>query len=225
MDDNAKFECQVSAVNDTEAIRSGEASLDVLVAPEPPVIINGGELRTTEGTKVDLECVSRGGKPAAEITWVDDDGNSKTSGVESSEKEVEGTKLVTVVSKMALTAAKSDHNTTLTCRAEHGADATTRNDSIRLLVEYAPQVELQQRPGEGELHEGDDVTFNCSAHANPSQISFRWFKDGNIVAGNHGTELTLEAIDRQLHQKSVTCEASNDIGTSESSSTIEMTCK
>ena len=48
-------------------IRSENAVLTVTVPPEAPVIINGDAVRTTEDTKIEVECVSRGGKPAAEV--------------------------------------------------------------------------------------------------------------------------------------------------------------
>ena len=47
--------------------RSRDAKLTVHVPPEAPVIINGHELRTTEDRETDIKCVSRGGKPAAEV--------------------------------------------------------------------------------------------------------------------------------------------------------------
>jgi hypothetical protein len=48
--------------------RSRDAKLTVHVPPESPVIINGNELRTTEDRETDIKCVSRGGKPAAEVS-------------------------------------------------------------------------------------------------------------------------------------------------------------
>ena len=36
--------------------------------PENPIIINGDTLRTTEDREVEIQCVSRGGKPAAEVS-------------------------------------------------------------------------------------------------------------------------------------------------------------
>lgn len=48
-------------------IRSRFATLTVLVPPEPPKIIQGDFLVTTEDREIELECVSVGGKPAAEV--------------------------------------------------------------------------------------------------------------------------------------------------------------
>ena len=58
---------QVGAASGALPIRSENAVLTVTVPPEGPVIINGAALRTTEDTRIEVECVSRGGKPAAEV--------------------------------------------------------------------------------------------------------------------------------------------------------------
>ena len=44
------------------------------------------------------------------------------------------------------------------------------------------------------------------------------------MAGNHGTELRLEDVSRDLHGKIVTCEVNNEIGKSEITKTLEITC-
>lgn len=51
------------------AIRSRYARLTVLVAPEPPKIIQGNFLSTTEDSSIKLECISVGGKPPAEVRY------------------------------------------------------------------------------------------------------------------------------------------------------------
>lgn len=48
-------------------IRSRFATLTILVPPEPPKIIQGDFLVTTEDREIELECISVGGKPAAEV--------------------------------------------------------------------------------------------------------------------------------------------------------------
>lgn len=39
----------------------------VLVPPEPPKIVQGDFMVTTEDREIELECVSVGGRPAAEV--------------------------------------------------------------------------------------------------------------------------------------------------------------
>lgn len=48
-------------------IRSRFATLTVLVPPEQPKILQGDFMVTTEDREIELECISVGGKPAAEV--------------------------------------------------------------------------------------------------------------------------------------------------------------
>ncbi len=100
-----------------------------------------------------------------------------------------------------------------------------RSDSILLLVEYAPHVDLT--PSRDPLREGDDAEYACAAHANPppAQDSLRWFLDGNIVAGEHSDKMALRDVDRSLNGKIVTCEVSNRVGKSEVTHTLEILCE
>lgn len=50
-------------------IRSRYARLLILMPPEPPRIIQGPVLQAVEDREVNLECVSVGGKPAAEVQF------------------------------------------------------------------------------------------------------------------------------------------------------------
>ena len=67
LEDDAQFQCQVGAAPGVAPVRSRYATLTVNVPPESPQILNGKVLRTQEDRMVMLECVSRGGKPAAEV--------------------------------------------------------------------------------------------------------------------------------------------------------------
>ncbi len=68
IEDDAKFQCQVGPGKRGEpGIRSKDAFLTVLVPPERPVIEQGNTLTTTEDREIELECVSKNGKPPAEV--------------------------------------------------------------------------------------------------------------------------------------------------------------
>ena len=58
-------------------IRSQNAQLTVYVPPEDPYIVQGELLEVTEDMETRLECVSPGGKPAADVSLYK---NIKTSG-------------------------------------------------------------------------------------------------------------------------------------------------
>lgn len=56
-----------------QAIRSRSAQVTVLVPPENPKIVKDGnmsidEIVATEDREIELECISSGGKPAAEVS-------------------------------------------------------------------------------------------------------------------------------------------------------------
>ena len=71
LDDDARYQCQVSPGSGGQpGIRSKFATLTVLVPPEPPRIVQGDFLVTTEDREIELECVSLAGKPAAEVRTV-----------------------------------------------------------------------------------------------------------------------------------------------------------
>ena len=68
LEDDATFQCQVGAADGISPIRSRDAILTINVPPQPPIIVNGAFLRTTEDREVEIQCESRGGKPAAEVS-------------------------------------------------------------------------------------------------------------------------------------------------------------
>lgn len=63
----ADFTDQNKYISGQPGIRSRFATLTILVPPEPPRILQGDFLVTTEDREIELECVSVGGKPAAEV--------------------------------------------------------------------------------------------------------------------------------------------------------------
>jgi len=220
LEDDAEYQCQVGAAEGVAPIRSQNAILTVTVPPEPPVILNGNQLKTTEDRKVKIKCSSRGGKPAAEITWLDGSGTVISDGIEQETEEIESTKRVTAISTLTLTAAKTDHNSTLTCQAQNSADREPKSTKIHLLVEYAPHVSI--KIDHTPVFERDTVVFTCEAHANPPDMTYRWFVDGDLVPGNHGTEHRIANIDRKFHNKIVKCEVNNVIGKSEETETLDV---
>lgn len=69
LEDDARYQCQVSPGPHGEpGIRSNFATISVLVPPDPPKIVQGDYLVTTEDREIELECVSYGGKPPAEVS-------------------------------------------------------------------------------------------------------------------------------------------------------------
>lgn len=62
------FQCQVTGVGSVEGVRSQSAKLTVYVPPDRPEIQQGPVVTSTAGATVQISCLSRGGKPAAEVS-------------------------------------------------------------------------------------------------------------------------------------------------------------
>uniref|UniRef100_A0A8D9EC13 Irregular chiasm C-roughest protein n=1 Tax=Cacopsylla melanoneura TaxID=428564 RepID=A0A8D9EC13_9HEMI len=223
LDDDAKYQCQVSTgILGEPAIRSRFATLTVLVPPDPPRIVQGDTLYTTEDREIELECVSANGKPPAEMTWIDGSGTVMGNVRITEEPSIDGRR-TTVKSTLVLTPKKEHHNTTFTCQAQNTADRTYKVAKLKLLVRYAPKVQVSVI-GSNRLVEGTDVRLYCKAEANPSQMKYRWFvNDQPVPASSSATELFLTNITRKQHDSIVKCEVHNDVGKSEDSETLDVT--
>lgn len=69
LEDDGKYQCQVSPTDDGQpGLRSRFARLSVLVPPQKPKILQGDFLVTTEDRELTMECISVGGKPAADVS-------------------------------------------------------------------------------------------------------------------------------------------------------------
>jgi hypothetical protein len=70
LEDDAVFQCQVGPgppESGLRELRSADAKLTIEVPTGPPQIVQGDFLQTTEDREITLECISRAGKPAAEV--------------------------------------------------------------------------------------------------------------------------------------------------------------
>ncbi|XP_052899813.1 irregular chiasm C-roughest protein-like [Anopheles moucheti] len=226
LDDDARYQCQVGpGRGGTPGIRSRFAKLTVLVPPEAPKIVQGDFMVTTEDREIELECVSVGGKPAAEITWIDGLGNVLTKGIEYMKEPLRDARRYTAKSILKLTPKKEHHNTTFTCQAQNTADRTYRSVRLKLEVKYAPKVKIAVIGGAlngGRILEGTEVRLSCRADANPPDVTFRWYVGEELSEANHASELLIANISRRYHGTTVRCEVRNAVGKSEESVTLDI---
>ncbi|XP_017018141.1 irregular chiasm C-roughest protein [Drosophila kikkawai] len=226
LDDDAKYQCQVGpGPQGEQGIRSRFAKLTVLVPPEAPKILQGDYLVTTEDREIELECVSVGGKPAAEITWIDGLGNVLTKGIEYVKEPLADSRRITAKSILKLAPKKEHHNTTFTCQAQNTADRTYRSAKLLLEVKYAPKVTVSVVGGAlagGKIPEGAEVILSCQADANPHELSYRWFINDELMTGDFTTKMIIHNVTRQYHEANVKCEVLNAVGKSEESETLDI---
>lgn len=208
-----------------QGLRSRFAKLTVLVPPDNPKITQGNHILTTEDREIELECVSKGGKPPAEITWIDGLGNVIQDGIEYMSQQMENSKLFEARSVLKFTPKKEHHNTTFTCQAQNTADRTYKSAKISLEVKFAPKVTvsvISNTLGNGRIPEGAEVRLQCHADANPSEVYYKWYINDEPIPGDHSTELIIPSINRTFHDSIVKCEVTNVVGKSEDSETLDI---
>lgn len=77
----------------------------------------------------------------------------------------------------------------------------------------------------GRISEGADVTLLCEADANPSEMTYKWYVNNELVEGEPTTELVIRNVTRKLHDAMVKCKVHNSVGESEAFETLEVSCK
>ncbi|XP_059045852.1 irregular chiasm C-roughest protein-like [Achroia grisella] len=225
LEDDALYQCQVSSgPRGEQAIRSRYARLIVLMPPQPPKILQGPILESIEDREVNLECVSVGGKPAAEITWVDNDGGVLTQGVTYTIEPMSDGRRYTARSVLHFRPRRHHHNQTITCQAQNTADRAYRATTIRLQVQYAPKVRMFIKSGaaKGQIQEGDTLVMGCQGSANPNNLTYKWYINNNQIVGTTNNELVLMNISRKHNDATIRCEVYNAVGKSAESKTLEV---
>ncbi|KAG6465138.1 hypothetical protein O3G_MSEX014955, partial [Manduca sexta] len=90
-------------------------------------------------------------------------------------------------------------------------------------VKYAPKVKIYIKSKvNGKIPEGEDVVIACRADANPTNLTFKWSVNDEIINGNT-TELKIYNITRKYHDVIVKCMVYNEVGNSEEQETLEIT--
>ncbi|CAG9572924.1 unnamed protein product [Danaus chrysippus] len=222
LEDDGLYQCQVSSgLNGEPPIRSRYAHLTVLIAPQPPKILQGAFIDATEGEPVDIECVSEGGKPAAEITWVDGNQVVIKDNVRSRIDELPDGQRYKTSSVLRLIPSSFHHEQHITCQAQNTADRAYRMATVLIEVKYAPKINITMSTG--VVSEGGDVRVRCSVDANPPAQLYRWYLNNKLLVGDYNEELVIFNVSRKHNNAVVKCEVSNAAGKSEATITLNVT--
>ncbi|KAF2366926.1 Immunoglobulin-like domain [Trinorchestia longiramus] len=221
LEDDGNFQCQVSASDGVPGIRTKTVQLTVYVPPEPPVI-RPTELDSTAGLLTTIECTSRGGRPPPEILWVDERHPREPLGLGAvtTMELMPDNKRAVVTSKLSFTPRRTHDNATISCLTTHQALTSPLSSSVRLRIRYAPEVQVTVTPE--RLVEGDDAKLTCRALANPPKLAYRWYHNRMVVENQTTSTLMLHKISREMHQDSISCEVSNEVGTSKKTQSLHV---
>ncbi|XP_022247885.1 irregular chiasm C-roughest protein-like isoform X2 [Limulus polyphemus] len=217
LEDDAVFQCQVGASDRVKGIRSRSADFTVY---EPPRIVPNDFLETTAGMTVQLTCESNGGKPPAELAWLDGDGVVVTQGIEFTTQLLGDNKRANAALKWTFKASRKHDGKTCSCRSENPAIKQPMVATIKLTVKYPPEVTLTAN--RKKIMEFDDVQFTCDAVANPGDVTYKWYRNNQLVQQDHATTFRIPKVTRQLNRQTVSCEVGNKIGTTKSTYTLNI---
>lgn len=114
--------------------------------------------------------------------------------------------------KWTFNPTKDDDGKIFTCRSENQALKMPAKAFVKMEVKYQPEVEITL--DKEHVTEGDELSFTCNAVANPAEnLVYKWFKNHEIINGDHGNKLTIKKVTSEWDGVNVTCEVSNMIGT------------
>lgn len=108
----------------------------------------------------------------------------------------------------------------LTCQADHPAFEDQQRfanlfgrqprHKVRLDVQFEPEISLTK--DQVQAHENQPLKFHCQARGRPNVLTYRWYLDDKPVANATGPELQIGRASRQLNQREIRCQVSNEVG-------------
>jgi hypothetical protein len=151
---------------------------------------------------------------------LDSEGNTVTKGISYSTQPLSDGKRSNAVSKWIFVASKEFDGKTLTCRSENPALKQPAKASIRLEVKYAPEVQLKITSAQTIV--GEDIEITCEATGNPNQLLYKWFKNDEIIIGDHDKSLVLQKVTKEMNGQVISCEVSNTVGSGKAKHTLDI---
>ncbi|XP_076366950.1 protein turtle homolog B-like isoform X6 [Tachypleus tridentatus] len=181
--------------------------------------ILGNRKPLSSGDTVELQCVTMGSRPPAEITWWK--GNTE---LRSTKSKSFGNGNYTS-SVLTIKPSSDDNGKFLTCRALNPLMLDSIVEySLRLEVFYPPQLILRlgSKLRHTHLQEGNDVYLECNIRANPWVTEVTWKLEGRDLVTNtsigiivSNQSLVLQKVKRSSRGRYL-CSAKNPQGYGES---------
>ncbi|KAF4092145.1 hypothetical protein AMELA_G00017510 [Ameiurus melas] len=163
------------------------------------------------------QCVSANGRPPATLTWVTNlSGNGKGT-VQMSNSD----NTVTVRSEYLLTPTAADNGKEITCVVSHRTMTKAENFTMKLVVQYPPQVQIVGYDNNWYVGR-TNVVLTCQYQGNPSPPIVNWktssgfMPDSVEVAQN---KLTVRKVDNSVNTTFI-CEVTNCLGTGKDQVTV-----
>ncbi|XP_031784587.1 synaptogenesis protein syg-2 isoform X2 [Nasonia vitripennis] len=208
---HAKFTCQASNNNISLPV-STSVAIEMHLRPLNVSILTSEEAPLSAGRKYEINCMTFGSRPAANLTWYME-GQRLSNYTQTISPDGNMTSSI-----LTLTPSLEDNGKLITCRAENPrVKGAALEDTLKLNVFYVPILKLQlgSNMNPRDIEEGDDVYFDCDVRANPAAYKVVWKHNGNVLQNNakmgmivQQTSLALRKVNRS-QSGNYTCIASN----------------
>ena len=164
-----------------------------------------------KGQEVILQCRSGGGKPPADITWLDDTGAVIEDGVDTKIVQMEDGKTFKSISTLQLTPVS---DTEITCSAQNIVFPSPKTSAILIKHLQKPKVYLDL--GSPEVHVGDSLNITCNTDAYPESVRYRWYVNGQVMGSEKSATMMINNITKTANKVRIKCKAVNRVGWGES---------
>ncbi|KAK3097451.1 hypothetical protein FSP39_009740 [Pinctada imbricata] len=210
LEDDAEYRCQVTPTDDDPTpLLSNKVTLTVRIPPFNPVIIGGPVVAVELGKATNITCLVNGGKPGPTVTWYID--NSRIANNVFTKTTIRPNKTEDVVSSVTMVAKEEDAGKTLECWAINDALKEHLKTTATLDVQFKPKVTIKHnitRP----IKEKDNIRITCKKIANPSTVTWRWYRNNAMIQGENKDYLDIRSIGPEYDKNKIKCEATNSIG-------------
>ncbi|CAF97805.1 unnamed protein product, partial [Tetraodon nigroviridis] len=205
MNDEGRYICEYATY--PSGNEQGITQLVMLAKPQ-----NSASIVTVEaGTSpvVVARCDSVDGRPASEVKWV-----TTANGNATSLSKINADNTVTINSEYRMVPKPEDNGKDISCVVTHRTLNKPDSFSLKLVVQYAPQVTIVGYDNNWYLGR-TNVVLTCQATANPIPFSVDWkTMTGDLpdTVQRSGNELKVLKVDDSVNTTFV-CEVKNRIGT------------
>ena len=211
LQDEGEYQCQAGAVPGVKAIKSNKAQLTVNQEPGRPHIkqmLAGDVMEVMEDQLVELECVSQGGKPSADITWRHGDGSRLEAEVVDIISTMEDRK---VFESKSIIKFVPERNEEVYCEAASDVfKVPIKSPEIKIRLKNSPRADLKFSKDIVEV--GENVDVECEVEGSEKVLQYQWRINGKELSGEKSGVLSLEKVQAENDKMLVSCRVKMESG-------------
>ncbi|XP_005412532.1 PREDICTED: nectin-2 isoform X1 [Chinchilla lanigera] len=206
LEDEGNYTCEFATF--PKGTRSGVTWLRVLAQPQNHA--EAQEVTLSLDPVPVARCVSVGGRPAAQITWISAlDGEAR----DSQEPGLQpGT--VTVTSRYTMVPLGRTDGVKITCKVDHESFQEPMLLPVTLSVRYPPEVSISGYDDNWYLGRSE-ATLHCDVRSNPEPTGYDWSTPSGTFPASavvKGPQLLVHSVDRLVNTTFI-CTVTNAVGT------------